>query len=807
MKRLLYRLCRNLVRLVARPNLSGHTDLDPTQESVYVLQNKALTDLIVLDLVCDQNDLVSPISPLSNGTVNERSRFFPLMRATFGRVTMQTMSPRLTRLIHADDAFKAQCQLIPVSVFWGRGLVGESSWLKILTSENWAASGRIKRLLNLLINRRNIVVHLGQPIPLREAGAAQTEQRALRRTARYLRVRFRRQRVRTLGPDFSHRRTLLAQVVHSARVQKVIAEDTSKPKKKLNKLAAKYARTIASDMSHPTVRVLSRLFTWFWGRIYDRVEIKGLNHIEDLSLTHTLVYVPSHRSHLDYLLLSYLLYYENFMVPHIAAGDNLNLPILGGILRRGGAFFMRRSFRDDPLYTAVFEEYLYQVYRRGHSVEFFTEGGRSRTGRLLRAKFGLLKMTLAAQDRGLRRPLAIVPVYIAYEKLVEAASYLSELRGEHKRRESLGEILQNIRLIRQDFGNVRVNIGQPVAMDKWLEQHPDLELDERAEALGQEIHTRINNAAHANPVNLISLVTLSTPRFAIEQPLMEHQLAVYHKMIRHLWPPTVTICDLDPRAVIDHTRKLGLLDQETHEYGSILAHEPATAILMTWYRNNVAHLLAYPALIACLVLRRRFALNHDQLRGMMDTVFPYIAKELSCRLDFNLDQALDIMSSTELLSVADGEISAPPQGSRAHLQLALLADLVMPTLERMFIVISQMQTHTMSKGELQPHVRRLAQKISRLYGLNAPEFSDAALFDQFMDNLLTNGIIAADANGNLHGEAALENILRAARFVIDPQIQLGVTSHTPDQPQRQHHTDGDDAMQTSTLPETKEESR
>lgn len=777
MKRLFYRLCRRLVGLIARPNLSGHTDLDPNQEPVYVLQNRALTDLIVLDMICEDQALPSPLSPLATDTVNERSRFFPLMRAASGRITMQTISPRLTRLIQADDAFKANCQLIPVSVFWGRGLVGESSWLKILTSETWAASGRVKRLLNLLINRRNIVVHLGRPISLREAAAAQSEQLALRRTARYLRVRLRTQRVRTLGPDFSHRRTLLAQVVQSTSVQQVISADTSRPKKKLDKLARKYARTIASDMSHPTVRVLSRLLTWFWNRIYGRVEIKGLNHIEDLSLTHTLVYAPSHRSHLDYLLLSYLLYYENFMVPHIAAGDNLNLPILGGILRRGGAFFMRRSFREDPLYMAVFEEYLYQVYRRGHSVEFFTEGGRTRTGRMLPAKYGLLKMTLNAQTRGLTRPLAIVPVYIAYEKLVEAASYLSELRGAGKRGESLGEIIQNIKLIRQDFGNVRVNIGQPIALDKWLNPRHEMTLDRQAQELGQEIHLRINNAAHVNPVSLTSLVTLSTPRFAIEQPLMEKQIRVYQEIIRQLWPDTVTTCDSNPTAVIHHTRKLGLLDQETHDYGTVLAHEPATAILMTWYRNNVVHLLAYPALIACLVLRRRVVLSRDQLATMVETVFPYIATELSCRTDFDLDQALNIMHSAELISVAQQGISAPAQGSPAHLQLSLLANLVMPTLERMFIVISQMHHHTMSQQELQPHVRQLAQKISRLYGLNAPEFSDAALFDQFIDSLLKNGIIAADANGKLRGQSGLEDVLRAAQLVIDPQIQLGVTSH------------------------------
>ena len=138
-------------------------------------------------------------------------------------------------------------------------------------------------------------------------------------------------------------------------------------------------------MSYPTIIVLARLLQMFWHRIYDGVEIRGLERIVGLAQTHTLVYVPSHRSHVDYLLLSYLLFQRGLMLPHIAAGDNLNLPIVGGLLRRGGAFFMRRSFRDDPVYAAVFSEYLYQVYRRGHCVEFFPEGGRTRTGRLLPA--------------------------------------------------------------------------------------------------------------------------------------------------------------------------------------------------------------------------------------------------------------------------------------------------------------------------------------------------------------------------------------------------------------------------------------
>jgi glycerol-3-phosphate O-acyltransferase len=130
-------------------------------------------------------------------------------------------------------------------------------------------------------------------------------------------------------------------------------------------------QTIASDMTYRTLRLFRVFLSWFWQRIYSGINIRGLGALAEVNDTHTLVYVPSHRSHIDYLVLSYSLFKAGIMLPHIAAGDNLNLPIVGRLLRQGGAFFMRRSFRDDPLYAAVFEEYLHQVFASGHSVEFF----------------------------------------------------------------------------------------------------------------------------------------------------------------------------------------------------------------------------------------------------------------------------------------------------------------------------------------------------------------------------------------------------------------------------------------------------
>jgi 1-acyl-sn-glycerol-3-phosphate acyltransferase len=124
--------------------------------------------------------------------------------------------------------------------------------------------------------------------------------------------------------------------------------------------------------------------------------------------------VPCHRSHVDYLLLSYVIYNENLALPYIAAGDNLNIPFIGRILRGGGAFFIRRSFKDNQLYTAVMRAYLYQLVKLGVPLEYFVEGGRSRTGRMLKPKLGMLGMTVEAYIKSQARPLAFVPVYIGY---------------------------------------------------------------------------------------------------------------------------------------------------------------------------------------------------------------------------------------------------------------------------------------------------------------------------------------------------------------------------------------------------------
>ena len=152
------------------------------------------------------------------------------------------------------------------------------------------------------------------------------------------------------------------------------------------KVARGYAYEIAANYSHWFVTLMYGVLSRLWNRLYDGVELANFSSLESVAEGSEVVYVPCHRSHMDYLLMSYVVYHKGYAVPHIAAGINLNMPVVGSFLRRGGAFFLRRSFSGNALYSAVFMKYLGLMMARGHSIEYFIEGGRSRTGRLLQAQ-------------------------------------------------------------------------------------------------------------------------------------------------------------------------------------------------------------------------------------------------------------------------------------------------------------------------------------------------------------------------------------------------------------------------------------
>ncbi|WP_274873272.1 1-acyl-sn-glycerol-3-phosphate acyltransferase, partial [Serratia marcescens] len=267
-----------------------------------------------------------------------------------------------------------------------------------------------------------------------------------------------------------------------------------------------------------------RVLSWTWNRLYQGINVTNAERVRQLAQDgHEIVYVPCHRSHMDYLLLSYVLYHQGLVPPHIAAGINLNFWPAGPIFRRLGAFFIRRTFKGNKLYSTVFREYLGELFTRGYSVEYFVEGGRSRTGRLLEPKTGTLSMTIQAMLRGGTRPITLVPIYIGYEHVMEVGTYAKELRGATKEKESLPQMLRGLRKLR-NLGQGYVNFGEPLPLTaylnqnvpQWRESIDPIEaqrpswLTPTVNDLAGQIMVRINNAAAANAMNLCSTALLAS---------------------------------------------------------------------------------------------------------------------------------------------------------------------------------------------------------------------------------------------------------------------------------------------------------
>ncbi|HEY2037027.1 MAG TPA: glycerol-3-phosphate 1-O-acyltransferase PlsB, partial [Steroidobacteraceae bacterium] len=536
----------------------------------YVLERCSITDLAILQRACVRLKLPRPRKRLVGDAADLRSYFYlSRPRGFWDERLDRRPPPQLEQMVAALDADpNLDIELVPAAVYWGRAPQREASWIRLLLVENWALTSRARKFLQVLLNGRNTLVELEEPISLRSLLGDETGLAVRgRRVARSLRGLYAQHRAARIGPDLSHRRTIVTRVLRKRAVRAAVAQEMRE--KSLSRRmallqAARFAEEIAANYSHAFVRFLERLLAWLWNRLYDGVAVGHLETLERVAQGNEVVYVPCHRSHMDYLLLSYVIYVNGYPVPHIAAGINLNLPIVGRLLRMGGAFFIRRKFRGNGLYTVVFMKYLAAIMERGHSIEYFIEGGRSRTGRLLQPKTGMLSMTVRSFLRDPARPVVFLPVYFGYERIVEGATYVGELSGKPKEKESVRGLLRGLRKLRERFGRVHVNLGEPIALEDVLDRHDgewrNRAFDEEARApwiatavddLAGRIMRNINAAAAVTPINLLAIILLALPRQALPEADLERQIDLYRGLLRGCpYSDRITLTDLSGAGII-----------------------------------------------------------------------------------------------------------------------------------------------------------------------------------------------------------------------------------------------------------------
>jgi len=782
--RIKYRLARIIrfwVRPIVHPSNIEAFHLDESAETYYVLANNSYTDVVAAQLGIEKLGL-----PAAN---HQHWHFLTRNEGVFARKRIYTPETASKMIAKAKNG--GNIQLIPISVFWDRSPKREQGfWRLVFSYSNFEIGGSLRKFLATIITRKELEVHFGKAFDVNLLLGDHETPLLTRKLQRILRIHFRQMSTAVIGPDLSHRRTLVNELVRSKAVQQVIESklesgDTSRAK--LESEAEKYGLEIASNFNVRSVRILDKILTWFWNRVYDGVEVEGIDRVRELARTHTLVYLPCHRSHIDYLLLSYALFKQGLMAPHIAAGINLNMPIVGRLLRGAGAFFIRRSFKGKPLYTAVFNEYLHLLLKRGFPVEFYIEGGRSRTGRSLPPKTGMLALMLRSYLRDHSKPIALVPIYVGYEKVLEEYTYLGELRGKTKKSESIFDIFKVFNVLKENHGKVRANFAEPMPLNDFLDAQiddwrhsettkPDW-LPHVTNALGDEVIKRINEAVHINATALVATSMLSSPKQALSYETLKTQIELTQSLAKAFpYSSVSTVDDASPDDIIEHTNYLGYLRCTEDKLGKVYQLGEIESVLMAYYRNNIQHVFVLPSMLAYALNNKR-GIGRKALIQLVAKVYPYLQRELFTNvtkdeLELRITSTLDWLINNGILLQQGSTVRGALPGTPEQVQLRLLANYCRPILERFYIVlklIASAGTGTQSQGELEATSVVIAQRLSILHGINSPEFFDKRLFKGFIDQLISNEVIHC-SDSTIQFDRSLYDTVALAERVMSSEI-------------------------------------
>jgi len=395
----------------------------------------------------------------------------------------------------------------------------------------------LREVIAFILRRRKAEVRFGDPINIKlflelHEGV---QDEVIARMIRFLLNRmFRKERIAVTGPDRRVPDKMREMVLRDPKVRETMdVEAAGKDLSAVHERAVGITRKMLAELNYAYIDFMDYILRFLWRLmgvklVYDHDELEP---IREAARKGPLVLCPTHRSHLDYLIVSQIFYENGLVVPHIAAGDNLSFWPMGHIFRHMGAYFIRRSFKGDALYSSIFRAYMKRLLREGWTQEFFIEGTRSRTGKMLPPKLGMLSAIVDAYISRASDDVLFVPISIMYEKVVEEESYIRELLGGDKSKEDFKALLKTTGVLTSRYGNIYVRLGEPVSLAAFLSKRsPEGKqegetLRKSVEALGFDISQKISAISIVAPSPLVSTVLLAS-----RVPLSEDEI-----MKRVMW--------------------------------------------------------------------------------------------------------------------------------------------------------------------------------------------------------------------------------------------------------------------------------
>jgi glycerol-3-phosphate O-acyltransferase len=519
--------------------------------------------------------------------------------------------------------------LCPESITYGRRREKETeSLINILFGQS-DATDPLRRVITFLRYSNKASVISADPVNLAEfmkTGEGRSREELVRQLRGDLIDRIDEEKAAIVGPLLKSREEIIGMVLRDRGLVTFMQETAEKAKKAkrdfnaVRKEARKYLDEIASDYNEIFVEVWERILSWLWNNIYDGVvvDVEGIAKIRNVSKKMPFVIIPSHRSHIDYLLLSYIFYKNNIQMPFVAAGTNLSFFPMGYIFRKSGAFFLRRSFKGNDLYAEVFAKYLKVLLKEGLPLEFFIEGGRSRTGKMVMPKYGILSMIIQAYQEKACEDLAAIPVYIGYDRVIEEKSYLEELSGVPKEKEKATEMIKSSRLLRKRYGRVYMNVGEPILLKSYLAAQgkplDEMTVEERQSLyrrIGYTIVRAINKVSVVTPFSLTAMGLLCYDRRGISQGELREILELFQDYLAFSKVPfAMTFADRE-KAVGEALHlfnqsglisRMGAEEEEEEIEEIVYSLEDDKRMNLEYYKNTILHYFLPVSFVATSVL-------------------------------------------------------------------------------------------------------------------------------------------------------------------------------------------------------------
>ncbi|HDH88353.1 MAG TPA: hypothetical protein ENF36_10040 [Desulfobacteraceae bacterium] len=515
--------------------------------------------------------------------------------------------------------------------------------------------GVIRKIVLFFRHNRRAFIDFGRPLDVKAYLKNQPPTRPLHDMAAEIRQMLinsidKQKRV-ILGPIMKSRQQIKESVLTDERVTKeinILASDNEKRLKQLKKEAGKYFEEIAADYNMTYIQTFVKVLNWFWKKIFEGIDVDmdGLERVREWARKGTLIYVPSHKSHIDYLILNYILYNYHMHTPRITAGKNLAFWPMGQIFRKCGAFFIRRSFKGKKLYSEVFQAYIKSLLEEGHPIEFFIEGGRSRNGKLILPKTGFLSILLGAYREGFCKDLIFIPASIIYDRIIEEKSYQKEIAGGLKKKENFRQIIKARRFLKKRYGKIYIRFSHPFSLNEYLSQI-DSSVKNAPRRLAFHLVQSINAISLVTPLSLIATAILANHQRGFHLSELAETVNILLRFIKSYDVPTASTL-VDSAKTIEETLSLlinqkvvDFLEDATGKEETFYYVDEDNKIKLEYYKNSIIHFFIPHSFVAISLLT-----GGEEEKDLKSIISDYAFLKNLFKNEFIFDQKEDLQEKT-----------------------------------------------------------------------------------------------------------------------------------------------------------------